>query len=164
MSIDEEDDDDTIEYQRPINAKELVRKGDCILITTENAANRGWYCTKNHDPEPMDLSPVNRSVNPDYWKCRKCDNQISMTERDGVFLAVLSNIRDKYIKDIEVFSYDRKTNTFNIKGQWIGRSRHTAKRIKMTSGRRQDLIGELLSTVRDTLSIHVTNLKEYWTE
>jgi len=124
----------------------------------------GWYCTKPCDSEPMDLFPISRSVNPEFWECRKCHKQVTIAERDRIFETIRQNILDKYTKDIEVFSYDRKTNTFDVKGQYEGRSRHTAKRKKVTHGRKQDLVNQLLNTVESTLSIQVDNIKEYWIE
>jgi hypothetical protein len=124
----------------------------------------GWFCTKPCSAMPMDLLPIERNKQPEYWQCRSCRKQVSVQERDKVFEIIMKNVLEKYNKEVEIFTYDRQTNKFEILGIYEGKSHHTSKRRLITKGNRAELINQLLTTCEDTLGIECQNIKGYFVE
>jgi hypothetical protein len=131
-------------------------------IAPQQPKTKGWICSK--DGAKMTLLPISHDVPAQYWQCHSCQRQITMEERDGVFDTIRQNIQDQYL--LKTFQYDKITNKWTIESsEWIGESRIGAKRRTFTIGMRQDVIEQLLSTIEDTLSIHVgTSTKDYFME
>jgi hypothetical protein len=131
-------------------------------IAPQQPKTHGWICGK--EGAKMTLLPISHDIPAEYWECNSCQRQITIEERDGVFETIRQNIQTEYL--LKTFEYDKLTNKWTIESsEWIGISRIGAKRRVFTAGMRQDLIEQLLSTIEDTLSIHVgINMKDYFIE
>ena len=57
----------------------------------------GWFCIKPCSAMPMDLLPIAKNKPAEYWKCRQCERQITIEERDSVFNIVMENIQETSI-------------------------------------------------------------------
>jgi hypothetical protein len=126
MSMEEED--------KPIHCS---KKGGVKNLTFENMFKApkpgGWLCSKCNGAK-MYLHPISLDEPAQFWKCSKCERQITIEERNQVFEAIRQNVKDQYL--LHVFDYDKG---WEIKSsEWIGESRIGAKRKPITPSERAD--------------------------
>jgi hypothetical protein len=139
-------------------------KNLCFEHLAPKPKEEGWLCTvKECDGVKMILLPINKDEPTEFWQCTRCKRKITIEERDQIFEVIRKNVQDEYL--LHVFIYDKQNNTWEIKSaEWLGRTRIGAKRKKITSIQREELIDTLMNGLEDALNIFFYTLKDYFLE